>query len=158
MNQPFSIPTEIREAEETLRLVAALHAPAGLEQRIHAALKVAPASAKVLEWPVRRAGGPLRTWMRGAAAAAIVSVVAGGGWAIYSRVQPADGPRVVNLPRVTGSGGFSSAGAMRTPQTLEAPSATQPTVSQPAVNASQPSAQKKSAHRHAAHSAHETKR
>jgi hypothetical protein len=60
--------------------------------------------------------------MRGAAAAAIVFVVAGGGWGIYSRVQPTPSARVIVMPVRTGvAGGFSNAGAMRTPQTLKGP-------------------------------------
>ncbi len=135
MNQAIPIrPNSGRsEAEETLLLVAALSAPAGLEQRIHAALKAAPASSKILAWPVE--GSALAGWMRGAAAAAIVGVVAGGGWAIYSRVQPAVSPKVVEMPRVTGSGGFSSAGAMRTPQTLNAPAVVPQATSQGAADA-----------------------
>ena len=58
--------------------------------------------------------------MRGAAAAAIVFVVAGGGWGIYIRVQQPQPARVIAMPpRV--SGGFSNAGAMRTPNTLNGP-------------------------------------
>ncbi|MGB7546973.1 MAG: hypothetical protein WBM14_04420, partial [Terracidiphilus sp.] len=58
---------------------------------------------------------------RGAAAAAIVFVVAGGGWGVYSRVQPAQATKVIAMPRVAAPSGFSSAGAMRTPQTLNGP-------------------------------------
>jgi len=150
MNQPTPIRPIIdrSEPEETLRMVAALPAPAGLEERIHAALEAAPASPKILAWPAQ--GGALRSWMRGAAAAAIVGVVAGGGWAIYSRVQPAAGPKMVELPRVTGSGGFSSAGAMRTPQTLSAPAVAQPAAPQAPVEAPQSIQAKKPAHRRAA--------
>ena len=59
--------------------------------------------------------------MRGAAAAAIVFVVVGGGWGVYLRVQPVQAPKVIAMPRVSAGGGFSSAGAMRTPQTLNGP-------------------------------------
>lgn len=153
MNQPISIRSNSgrSEAEETLRLVAALPAPAGLEERIHAALKAAPGSAKVLAWPAQ--GGVLAGWMRGAAAAAIVGVVAGGGWAIYSRVPQAASPKVVEMPRVTGSGGFSSAGAMRTPQTLNAPVVAQPAASQGTADAPQGAPAKKPAHHRVAHPA-----
>ena len=41
--------------------------------------------------------------MRGAAAAAIVFVVAGGGWGIYTRVQPSQPAKVMVMPRA-GSG------------------------------------------------------
>jgi hypothetical protein len=58
--------------------------------------------------------------MRSIAAAAVVVVVVGGGWGIYSRVQPAQSGRVLAMPPRAGAG-FSNAGAMRTPQTLNGP-------------------------------------
>ena len=61
---------------------------------------------------------------RGAAAAAIVCVVAGGGWRIYSHVQTPAAPtaNVITMPaRVGGTSGFSSANAIRTPDTLAGP-------------------------------------
>jgi hypothetical protein len=61
-------------------------------------------------------------WMRTAAAAAIVVAVAGGGWSVYSRVEPPQPAKVIMMPAAgPASGGFSSAGAMRTPTTLNAP-------------------------------------
>ncbi len=111
-----------REAEETLRIVAGLPAPRGLEERVQRALSEAPPSARIpapiLTWPLSR-----ERWMqsgiaRGAAAAAIVLVVGGGGWGVYARVHPIQAPRMIAMPRVVTPGGFSSAGAMRTPQTL----------------------------------------
>ena len=75
--------------EDTLQLIANLPAPAGLEDRIHAGLLAHAHSARragrVLAWPANSSAGS--AWMRSAAAAAIVFVVAGGGWGIYSRVQ-----------------------------------------------------------------------
>jgi len=65
-------------AEVTLRLIARLPAPEGLEDRVMAGLKTAPRAARVLHWPAVLQ--PATSWMRGAAAAAIVFVVAGGGW------------------------------------------------------------------------------
>ncbi len=115
------------DAEATLRLVAGLPAPEGLEDRVHAALRNAPRrGGRVLDWPARpRVENP---WMRSAAAAAIVFVVAGGGWGVYSRVQPA---RVIAMPPHTASpGGFSNAGAMRTPQTLNGPVVIHPAAAQ----------------------------
>jgi len=127
MNQPSAMKTELSRAadlelaEATLRRVAALPAPAGLEARVHAALEKAPRHAKVLPWPVAAHGGGTPNWLRGAAAAAIVAVIAGGSWGIYARVQPGEPSRAVTLPRVNATGGFANAGAMRTPQTLSAP-------------------------------------
>jgi hypothetical protein len=60
--------------------------------------------------------------MRSAAAAAIVFVVVGGGWGVYSRVQQPQAAKVITMPaRVAAPGGFSNAGAMRTPNTLNGP-------------------------------------
>jgi hypothetical protein len=111
------------EAESTLRLIANLPAPEGLELRMKAALRAAPRRSNLFAWPE----SPLRSWtesawMKGAAAAAIVCVVAGGGWQVYSRVQPR--PTALALPHV--GGGFSSAGAVRTPHTLDGPTLTPP--------------------------------
>ncbi len=106
--------------EDTLRLMATLPAPAGLEDRLCAGLSAAPRRARVLGWP-----GGLHTnsgWMRGAAAAAIVFVVAGGGWGIYRSAPKLQAARTIVMPpRVSAPGGFSNAGAMRTPNTLNGP-------------------------------------
>ena len=120
---------EPSSVEDTLRLIASLPAPVGLEDRIQAGLRASqlsqPHKARVLAWPA--ALRPGRNWMhsavvRSAAAAAIVMVVAGGGWGIYSRVQPRPTAKmIVPAPRPAVSGGFSSGGAMRTPQTLNGP-------------------------------------
>ncbi len=104
-------------AEATLRLVASLPAPKGLEDRVIEGLKKTPRTARVLHWP--SVLHPTSSWMRGAAAAAIVFVVAGGGWGIYTRVQPGQPAKVIVMPRAGAGGGFSSAGAMRTPQTVK---------------------------------------
>src|ERR1035438_3099226 len=101
------------EFEETLRLIARLSAPEGLEERVQAGLRAAALTelpkARILRWPVA-----LRLdndWMRAAAAAAIVAVVVGGGWGISSRFQPAQSSRAIAVPlRGAGQGGFSSAG------------------------------------------------
>ncbi len=102
-------PMNADSAEDTLRLIASLPAPAGLEERVHKALRAAPRSGRVLAWP---AGFRARTvmqnhWMRAAAAAAIVFVVVGGGWGVYSRVQPGPAGKVIVMPqRAPSSGGF----------------------------------------------------
>jgi hypothetical protein len=107
--------------EATLRLIATVPAPEGLEDRVQASLAAASRTARVLPWPV--ALRPNHSWMRAAAAAAIVFVVVGGGWGVYSRVQPGSqaGGRVVPIRVASPASGFSSAGAMRTPQTLNGP-------------------------------------
>lgn len=122
--------------DETLRLVANLSAPEGLEGRIHRVLRSAPPRGVVLSWPSSRLVG--REWMRSAAAAAIAFVVAGGGWGVYSRVQhglPAT-PTHVAAP-----GSFSGAGAIRMPQTLTGPVVSHPAKAQP----TQPKTAKKKA-------------
>jgi hypothetical protein len=110
--------------EDTLRLIAGLPAPAGLEERVHKALRAAPRSGRVLAWPAKfRAKAALESnWMRAAAAAAIVFVVVGGGWGVYSRVQPGPAGKVIVMPQpMPSSGGFSGAGAIRTPATIPGP-------------------------------------
>jgi hypothetical protein len=128
-------------AEETLRLIAQLPAPEGLAERVQAGLRTAsltasnPARARILHWPtaLQLDHAWMRSaWMRGAAAAAIVFVVAGGGWGIYSRVAPVQQTRGIALPHVAAPGGFAGAGAMRTPQTLNGPLVAHPaTAEQP---------------------------
>ncbi|MGA2538391.1 MAG: hypothetical protein ABSF53_20445 [Terracidiphilus sp.] len=107
------------EAEATLRLIASLPAPHGLEDRVQARLLTAPRRGRVIAWPmslVRDSG-----WMRSAAAAAIVCVVAGGGWGIYARVQGGQVARSIAGPAVPGSSSFSTGEARRRPQTLNGP-------------------------------------
>jgi hypothetical protein len=121
-------------AEDTLRLIANLPAPAGLEDRIHAGLLAHARSdrraGRVLSWPAISSAGS--AWMRSAAAAAIVFVVAGGGWGIYSRVQQPQAAKVIVMPHVSAPGEFTNAGAMRTPKTLNGPTISSPAVTQPA--------------------------
>jgi len=120
--------------DSTLRLIARLAPPAGLEDRIHAGLQAELQAARyrlelprarVLAWPSSKPAA--QSWLhsrpvRTAAAMAIVAVVLGGGWGIASRVSPTTTARGAALPnRAAGPGGFSSAGAMRTPQTLHGP-------------------------------------
>ena len=88
---------------------------------------------RVLAWPA--ALKPQSSWMRTAAAAAIVFVVAGGGWGVYTRVEQNQPARVIRdaAAHVGASGGFSGAGAMRTPETLTGPTVN--AAAQPAVAA-----------------------
>jgi hypothetical protein len=127
-------------ADETLRLVANLPAPDGLEDRIHKVLRSAPRQGVVLPWPAQSL--LRRDWMRASAAAAIAFVVAGGGWGVYSRVQHGQ----LAIPaHVAAPGGFSGAGAIRTPQTLDGPVVNQPAKAQPV----QPKTPKKKTAAHA---------
>jgi hypothetical protein len=116
--------------EDTLRLIAQLPAPEGIEDRVRAELRAAPRRARVLSWPAAlRSDSP---WMRSAAAAAIVFVVAGGGWGVYSRVQQPQLARVIVMPpRVAAPGSFSSAAAIRTPNTLNGPVVANPVTVKP---------------------------
>ena len=121
--------TGTNAAEATLRLIATLPAPQGLEERVIAGMQSAPRPARVLYWPgtVSSRGALVQRgwirggWMRGAAAAAIVFAVAGGGWGIYTRVQPSQPGKMLVMPRSGVPGGFSGAGAIRTPETLHGP-------------------------------------
>lgn len=107
------------DADATLRLIAELPVPEGLEDRVKSVLGKAPTgqTAKLLGWPAR--SWTQTAWARGAAAAAIVAAVAGGSWGVYARVQWHEAP--VAIPHVGGLGGFSSANAVRTPKTLDVP-------------------------------------
>lgn len=105
------------DVDATLRLIASVPAPEGLADRVHARLRSAPRAARILHWPANFITDS--SWMRSAAAAAIAFVVVGGGWGVYSRVQP---NKVIAMPpHVAAPGGFSNAGAMRTPQTVNGP-------------------------------------
>ncbi len=134
---PISIADAKQDAEATLRLIAALPSPEGLENRVIAGIRSAPRSGRIFSWP--GVLNPAESWLRTAAAAAIVFVIVGGGWGVYSRVQPNSSAAA---PPVTGAG-FSSAGAVRVPQTLPAPvvvqlpqiQATQPHAAEPANKA-----------------------
>lgn len=117
-------------AEATLRLIAALPAPQGLAERVQLRLAAEPRTARVLAWPAALRSGS--NWMQGgwrsssalrtAAAAAIVFAIAGGGWGVYSRVQPTSSAKVIVMqPRSNANSGFSSANAIRTPQTANGP-------------------------------------
>lgn len=152
-------------AEETLRIVAGLPAPAGLEDRVRSALREAhhrdrlhridsiqPARrGQLLAWPT--ALKPQSGWMRTAAAAAIVFVVAGGGWGVYSRVEQNRPAKVLVMPHVNPPGGFAGAGAMRVPQTIPGPAAPRKTQALRAGTAAIPSAPKKAAAKTAPRSA-----
>lgn len=112
------------EADATLRRIASLTAPVGLEDRVKTALRepLSGHAPKLLPWPARN--WAQSGWVRGAAAAAIVLVVAGGSWGVYSHVQPQRVP--LAMPHLGGAGGFSSANAVRTPKTLDVPTVKQP--------------------------------
>lgn len=116
------------EGDETLRLISALPAPAGLEDRVHTALNVRyHRRSRILTWP--RRVNPQNGWIRSAAAAAIVFVVVGGGWGVYTRVGHYQPAKIIPMPmRMPAAGGFSSAGAMRTPQTLPGPVVIHPAI------------------------------
>lgn len=130
MNPNDLIPDPLRRnafspAEETLRLIASLPAPQGLADRVHVGLRSAPHNGRIVMWrgPLSPGGGWMYSSMlRGAAAAAIVCVVAGGGWRIYSHVHPADSAKVLDLAApASPAKAFSNAGAKRVPETLQGP-------------------------------------
>jgi len=137
MNHPDHNHAASISAEVTLRLIAKLPPPAGLEDRVHAGLRAglssrgnsAQPAARVLSWPAtsRTTNG----WMRGVAAAAIAFVVAGGGWGIYAHVQPPQAAKAIAMPHAPAPGEFTNAGAMRTPKTLDGPIVAHPAVTLP---------------------------
>lgn len=118
LKEPFS--TAGRDfGEETLRLVASLPAPEGLADRIQTGLRTAPRTGAVVPWPT--SFRPAAGLMRSAAAAAIVCVVAGGGWRIYSHI-PAATPHALVMPQSPAvSAGFGAANAKHVPETLNGP-------------------------------------
>ena len=122
--------------DETLRLMAKLPAPEGLTERIRANVRIAlreeATSGKLLAWPKGKHNEaaaslnwrrePSLNWLRGLAAAALVCAVVGGGWGILARVQQFAPAGKAMVPPAQGiGGGFSNAGAMRLPQTLNGP-------------------------------------
>jgi hypothetical protein len=137
--------------EETLRFLARLPAPDGLADRLHAALREGELSAGEepgrfgrfvarLNFQIESRIGALRLkfdpekpWVRPLAAAAIVLVVVGGGWGVYAAGRMGQRPAAAAMPAhmPAASGGFSSAGAVRTPVTLSSPAAAQPESAQP---------------------------
>jgi hypothetical protein len=122
--------------EDTLRLIANLPVPADLEERVKSRLGRATRTGRVLFWPSGHGSGDgwrRNSAVRAVAAAAIVFVVVGGGWGVHTRIQPATQSNVIVMPpRVNAAGGFSSSGAMRTPQTLDGPILTRPVAEAPA--------------------------
>jgi hypothetical protein len=108
------------QAEETLRLVATLPPPIGLEDRVHHRLETtqfdlleqSPRSFWSLWMPVRR--------LQFAGAAALVLALAASSWSVYHTkngavvIQPA--PQTASPTTPTGN--FGSAGAERHPSTL----------------------------------------
>lgn len=125
MQNDFGRSAAADDAEKTLRLIASLPAPKGIEQRLKAGLHATPPRTQVILWP--SAAGSRDGWihtsaMRAAAAAAIVFVVAGGGWEVFSHIRVAPVPAAVAAPpSINGPGAFSTGAARRTPQTLERP-------------------------------------
>jgi hypothetical protein len=113
------------EAEKTLRMIATLSAPAGIETRVKGRLSAPHSQSRVIEWPFSSLNGSGRGYgsgMRAAAAAAIVLIVAGGGWGVYSHIHVAPVPTAVVAPQSPNrAGGFSAAEARRTPKTLVGP-------------------------------------
>jgi hypothetical protein len=127
-------PDRVRNAEETLRLLATLPVPEDLVDRVQARLAATPPRSFLSGSYLFGRNG----WMfspifsqglRACAAAAIVLLVAGGGFVLYSHVQPSPTAKVIEMPaRVGNSGGFSNANAMRTPDTLKGPVLVNPVV------------------------------
>jgi len=124
--------------------------------RVQAGLRSARASSngRVLEWPRAQRSEASRfgsSLLRSAAAAAIAAVIVGGSWGVYWRVQSIQPARAITVPlHLSTQRGFSSAGAMRTPQTLSGPMVEHPAVTLPvtaapltATSAVQPEAQPK---------------
>lgn len=115
------------DAEQSLRLVASLPAPVGIEERVKCGLKDASSQTAVIAWPSSRARWAQVSYLRGAAAAAIVLMVAGGGWGVYAHFGQAPLPAGAVVPQRIEGGGFSSAAARRTPKTVDGSAIAVPT-------------------------------
>jgi hypothetical protein len=124
----------VDSGEETLRLIAALPAPEGLVDRVQTRLRTAPRSSRILAWPLAfvPGGWGYGSAVRGAAAAAIVCVVAGGGWRVHSHVQPGPSARVIVMPTPAGPPrGFSIGGSVHTPDPVHGPVLTHQGIPEP---------------------------
>lgn len=122
--------------ETTLRLIAKLPAPEGLVDRVQSSLRTAPPAARILPW--KRPLWLQSNVVRSAAAAAIVCVVAGGGWRIYTRVQPPTSAKVLQMPApAQPSTPFSTGNAMRVPQSLDRPVLSHPPAVSPDADTAQ---------------------
>jgi len=107
------------EVDATLRWLARLPAPEGLEDRVIGRVAAAPRGGRLICWPRRH---DRHAWMRNAAAAAIVFVVLGGGWGVYSRVERSEAANGTAAPApAQPARGFASAGAVRRPETIPGP-------------------------------------
>jgi hypothetical protein len=144
MNRPSATTREsapgngtLAALDETLRLISSIPAPEGLQNRIQDRIQSAVRAERLTETADASPKGRLLRWqnlitlqsapMRVAAAAAIVCVVIGVGWGICSRLQPAQSAQTVTQPaRPAAQSGFSNAGAMRTPLTVNGPVVAQP--------------------------------
>ena len=84
-------------AEETLQLIARLPAPEGLEDRVQAGLKTAPAHGRILHWPVLSApDGKLDA--RSSRGSRLFLWSPAGDGASTSRVQPIQPAKVIVMP------------------------------------------------------------
>jgi hypothetical protein len=126
---------ELPELDNTLRVIATVPVPEGLVERVHVTLRTAPRGARVLAWPTAlrpQAAWLGAGWARTAAAAAIVFVVAGGGWGVYMRLPHSQ--KVVVMPAAQKAGGFSSAGAIHTPDSIQGTVITNPLIAKPSAH------------------------
>lgn len=123
------------DLDKTLHLLAQTPVPEGFKDRLHVALRKAaaeePQRGRLLAWPKLGAAeawsaqpqGLGVRWMRLAAAVLIAAAVFASGWGVAWHQQASNAAAAPKAPlvRPLPAGGFSSAGAMRTPQTLQAP-------------------------------------
>ena len=119
----------VDDAEQSLRLIASLPAPVGIEDRVKSGLRGTPIQTGVIGWPLsspNRAGWAQVSYLRAAAAAAIVLMVAGGGWGVYAHFGQASSPAADVVPQRIDGGSFSSAEARRTPKTVQGPTVVVP--------------------------------
>jgi len=125
---------ELRQIDETLHLLAQAEIPAGLEVRLKANLRKAasePRPAKVLSWPqsgnaaIANVASSAFGWHRAVAAIFLAAAILGCAWSVLwqQKTRSASIEQSHPMVRPLPAGGFSNAGAMRTPRTLEGPMA-----------------------------------
>ena len=119
---------ELRQVDESLRLLSQVELPAGLEDRLRAGLRLAvtePGSARILSWPTKTGKRVVRSmaWRRAAAAIFLAAAILGCAWSVLWQQKSRSASIQQNHPMVRPlpAGGFSNAGAMRTPKTLDGP-------------------------------------
>jgi len=138
---------DLSALDEALKALTCQQAPEGLEDRIEARLRQALAAERTHTSLLQRlqlkfaelSEGLQANWMqsnalRGSMAVLLAALVIGSGYQIANRSNTAQSPALAPTAPQS-NGGFNSAGAVRTPHTIDGPLLPTET---PAANAAQP--------------------